>query len=111
MNEAHVPSSTAPGRVIHFPPPKEATPLATATADKLPPAAYRAILDLTATEEERDEANLLGKGFLRRRQGMLFIGATGIGKSSNLVQGQINWALGKPHFGIKPQRELTSLYV
>jgi RecA-family ATPase len=66
---------------------------------------------LTATDEERSAANLLGDGFLRRGQGALLPGPTGIGKSSLAMQAAILWALGKPFFSIKPERPLKSLIV
>jgi hypothetical protein len=71
----------------------------------------RSLMELTATDEERRGANLLGNGFLRRGQGALLPGATGIGKSSLAMQALVLWALGKPFLGIKPQGPLTSLIV
>lgn len=71
----------------------------------------RSLMKLTATDDERRAANLLGNGFLRRGQGALLPGATGIGKSSFFMQALVLWALGKPFFGIMPQGPLTSLLV
>jgi len=71
----------------------------------------RSLMALSATEAERQAANLLGNGFLRRGQGLLLPGATGIGKSSLAMQAAILWALGRPFFGIRPQGPLTSLIV
>jgi replicative DNA helicase len=71
----------------------------------------RSLMKLTATDDERRAANLLGNGFLRRGQGALLPGATGIGKSSLSMQALVLWALGKPFFGIMPQGPLTSLLV
>ena len=49
---------------------------------------------------------LLGSRFLCREGGMLFIGPSGVGKSSASVQQDILWALGEPAFGIYPARPL-----
>lgn len=52
------------------------------------------------------EDTLLGDRFLCREGGMLFVGPSGIGKSSASVQQDILWALGREAFGIKPARPL-----
>jgi hypothetical protein len=88
--------------VIHYPQPGEAA-IVLATA--------RSLMDLTAKDDQRAAANLLGNGFLRRRQGLLLPGATGIGKSSLTMQAAILWSLARDFFGIKPQGELRSLIV
>jgi hypothetical protein len=75
------------------------------------PAMARSLMDLTAKEDQRAAANLLGNGFLRRGQGLLLPGATGIGKSSFTMQAAILWALRRPFFGIMPQAALKSLIV
>jgi hypothetical protein len=49
---------------------------------------------------------LLGNRFLCREGGMLFIGPSGVGKSSASVQQDILWSLGRPAFGIKPAQPL-----
>jgi len=49
---------------------------------------------------------LLGNRFLCREGGMLFVGPSGVGKSSASVQQDILWAMGKPAFGIVPARPL-----
>ena len=41
----------------------------------------------------------------------LFVGQSGIGKSSLCMQLAINWALGRTTFGIRPERPLKSLIV
>jgi len=55
--------------------------------------------------------NLLGSRFLCFEGGMLFVGPSGIGKSSASVQQDILWALGKPAFGIRPSRPLRILTI
>jgi RecA-family ATPase len=42
---------------------------------------------------------------------MLFVGPSGIGKSSASIQQDILWALGRPAFGIKPARPLRILTI
>ena len=54
---------------------------------------------------------LLGIRYLCRAGGMLFVGPTGIGKSSWIMQGCIRWALGQTHFGIKPSKPLRILII
>jgi hypothetical protein len=49
---------------------------------------------------------LLGNRFLCREGGMLFVGPSGVGKSSASVQQDILWSLGQPAFGIQPARPL-----
>lgn len=59
-----------------------------------------------------DERNtLLGSRFLCVGAGMLFVGSSGIGKSSASVQQDILWALGREAFGIKPARPLRILTI
>ncbi len=54
---------------------------------------------------------LLGNRFLCVGGGMLFVGPSGIGKSSASVQQDILWALGREAFGIKPARPLRILCI
>jgi len=49
---------------------------------------------------------LLGNRFLCREGGMLFVGPSGVGKSSASVQQDILWSLGQPAFGISPAKPL-----
>ena len=65
-------------------------------------------------ELKRDQAtidarNLLGSGWLRRGQGGIINAATGIGKSSFIMQAACCWAVGIPFFGIRPHGPLRSL--
>lgn len=57
------------------------------------------------------EATLLGKRFLCREGALLFVGPSGVGKSSASVQQDVCWALGRPAFGIAPARPLRILCV
>jgi hypothetical protein len=54
---------------------------------------------------------LLGNRFLCMGGGLLFVGPSGIGKSSASVQQDICWALGREAFGIKPARRLRTLCI
>ena len=63
-------------------------------------------------EQEPDpEQTLLGHRFLCRRGGLLFVGPSGIGKSSAGVQQDLLWGLGKAAFGIVPAKALRILTV
>jgi hypothetical protein len=54
---------------------------------------------------------LLGNRFLCKGSGMLFVGPSGIGKSSASVQQDILWGLGREAFDIAPQRPLRILTI
>lgn len=54
---------------------------------------------------------VLGNRFLCIGGGMLFIGPSGIGKSSASVQQDILWSLGREAFGIRPARPLRILTI
>ncbi len=56
-------------------------------------------------------ATVLGNRFLCIGGGMLFIGPSGVGKSSASVQQDILWSLGRPAFGIHPARPLRILTI
>lgn len=68
------------------------------------------LLDLLNHEPDPEE-NLLGNGWLRRGGGAIFVGASGIGKSSASMQQDICWALGRSAFGIEPARPLRILTI
>jgi len=61
--------------------------------------------------ETNDANTLLGDRFLCRGGGLLFVGSSGIGKSTAAVQMGICWAVGKDCFGITPAKSLKILYV
>jgi hypothetical protein len=54
---------------------------------------------------------LLGNRFLCRRGGMVFVGPSGIGKSSASVQMDILWSIGRAAFGINVPRPLRILQI
>lgn len=78
--------------------------------EPLPPLLASPLLDFR--EREPDEAaTLLGKRFLCREGGALFVGPSGIGKSSASVQMDIAWSIGREAFGIRPARPLRILQI
>ena len=58
------------------------------------------------TEEERAALNLLGNGWMRKGQAAMLVAFSGAGKSTMSVQMAYAWAMGRPVFGINPQRPL-----
>lgn len=65
----------------------------------------RSLTDFADLPIDHDKT-LLGNRFLCREGGMLFVGPSGVGKSSASVQQDILWSLGLPAFGITPARPL-----
>lgn len=82
---------------------------ATAAAGSLVFEAWT-IGQLLATPPDPAET-LLGDRFLCRTGGMLFVGPSGIGKSSASMHMDISWACGRDAFGIVPARPLKILVV
>ncbi len=68
------------------------------------------LIDLSEQEPDPSK-DILENGFLRAGGGMLFVGPSGIGKSSASVQQDILWALGREAFDIKPVRPLKILCI
>jgi RecA-family ATPase len=64
-----------------------------------------------ATMSVPPEDTLLGNRYLCRQGAMLFVGPSGVGKSSASVQQDIAWALGRDAFGIKPAHPMRVLCV
>lgn len=67
--------------------------------------------EMLAFEPALDENCLLGNRWLCRGGACLFIGQSGVGKSSLAIQMAILFALNKPCFGIQPKRALKSLLI
>jgi len=61
--------------------------------------------------KENDGKTLLGNRFLCRGGGLLFVGSSGIGKSTAVIQMGICWSAGRECFGIRPSKPLKILYV
>lgn len=70
----------------------------------------KALSDLPS-KQKSDPGELLKFRFLCRGGGLLFVGPTGVGKSSLGMQAAILWGLERPCFGITPARPLRSLIV
>ena len=67
--------------------------------------------DLSTFDTTNDPNNVLGNRWLCKGGSCLFVGQSGIGKSSLSLQLAMNWALGRTVFGIRPERPLKSLIV
>lgn len=74
-----------------------------------PPDAVPLVNFLHQQPDAKD--TLLGSRFLCRGGGMLFIGPSGIGKSSASVQMDILWSIGRDAFGITVLRPLRILQI
>lgn len=83
-----------------------------AGAPPAPPASDRAfsLAELVATPPD-PEQTLLGNRFLCRTGSMLFVGPSGIGKSSASMLMDVSWSCGRDAFGIAPARPLRVLCV
>jgi len=75
-----------------------------------PPALVRPLLELESAKID-DENTLLENRFLCRGGGLLFVGSTGVGKSTATIQMGISWAVGRTCFGISPAKPLKILYI
>lgn len=58
-----------------------------------------------------DPDNLIGDRWLRRGSSLLFVGQSGVGKSSMLMYQALLWAFGMPWFGIAPARRLKVIFI
>lgn len=73
--------------------------------------------DLISYDTDRDQNAVIGMHdgkttrYLDQGCGMFFIGQSGIGKSTVLIQQGCCWALGRPFFGILPVRPLRVLVI
>jgi hypothetical protein len=74
------------------------------------PVIGRLLLDFRH-HQPNPENTLLGNRFLCRGAGMLFVGPSGMGKSSASVQQDIQWSMGRLSFGIKPGKALKILTI
>ena len=71
------------------------------------PAIVKELFCLRAVDDpENDQNTLLGRRFLCCGSAMLFVGSTGIGKSTAVMQACICWAVGRSCFGMRPPRPL-----
>jgi hypothetical protein len=81
---------------------------AEAKAPPLPLA--RPLIDFSETPPDPAKT-LLGERFLCVEGGMLFVGPSGIGKTSASVQQDLLWSIGEPAFGIVAARPLKILTI
>lgn len=58
-----------------------------------------------------DPDNLIGDRWLRRGSSLLFVGQSGVGKSTLLMDQAMKWAFGMPWFGIVPKRRLKVIVI
>jgi hypothetical protein len=75
-----------------------------------PPPKAVSLLELERPADD-DVKTLLGNRFVCRGGGLVLVGSSGIGKSTLVIQAGICWAIGRPCFGIAPQRALKILYI
>lgn len=66
---------------------------------------------LLAFDAQNDPNSILGDRWLCTGSACMFVGQSGIGKSSLALQLALTWALNEPAFGIKPARPLRSLFI
>jgi RecA-family ATPase len=79
-------------------------------ADTDPLPEVRSIADYV-TPQPGDPAELLQHRFLCRGGALLFVGPTGVGKSSCVLQAAFRWCLGQDFFGIQAAREMKILVI
>lgn len=64
------------------------------------------INDIISYDASNDPDNLIGDRWLRRGSSMLFVGQSGVGKSSMIMQQALLWSHGREWFGVAPKRPL-----
>lgn len=69
------------------------------------------LIDLCIFNPKKDPNNLIGERFLCKHGTLLFVGSSGIGKSTFCLQMLGKFALGKPFLGLRPERALKIMYV
>lgn len=79
-------------------------------ADTDPLPKVRSIADYVLPKPG-DPSELLKHRFLCRGGALLFVGPTGVGKSSCVLQAAFRWCLGKDFFGIEAVREMKILVI
>ena len=79
-------------------------------ADTEPLPEVRSIADYV-TPKSGDHSELLKHRFLCRGGALLFVGPTGVGKSSCVLQAAFRWCLGQDFFGIQANGELKVLVI
>lgn len=67
--------------------------------------------DLDQFDPKEDPDVLIGDRWLCRGGSVMFVGPSGVGKSSLTMQMVISWAIGRPVFGVEPVRPLKVLVI
>jgi len=79
-------------------------------AKPTPPPQGRSILDFAETPPVTEDT-LLGDRWLCRKGAALFVGPSGIGKSSASCQQDVLWGCGREAFGIRPARPMKIITI
>jgi hypothetical protein len=90
---------------------KEALPTEASSPGETPRQITVRYLNEFSISEENHGGSLIGKRWLCRGGAILLAAPTGIGKSSFAMQAAIQFALGRPHFGIAPVGKLRVLII
>jgi RecA-family ATPase len=69
------------------------------------------ISDLLDFKPSDDDKSVLGNRWLCEGSSCLWVGQSGIGKSSLAMQAAILWSLGQEFMGVKPAKPLRSLFI
>jgi hypothetical protein len=96
---------------IDLQPLKESLPVTPEAPGEIPREISVRNLNEFAITEENHGGSLIGKRWLCRGGALLLAAPTGIGKSSFATQAAIQFALGRPHFGIAPVGKLRVLII
>ena len=67
--------------------------------------------DILSYDPLNDPDNLIGDRWLRRGSSLLFVGQSGVGKSSMIMYQSLLWAYGDHWFGVKPIRPLKIMFI
>lgn len=93
------------------PPVRRQTGQSVATEEAPGPQTFLTPGQLLALDTTRDVNNLLGSRWVCRGGSCLWLGLSGVGKSTLCLQAAVAWTLGMDFFGIRPERPLVSLIV
>jgi hypothetical protein len=115
-DESHIPESAGNGSAVPPPSGKASSTSSGSGGFSAPPPTPNGVTPLISLMDIAPgppdaRKTVLGNRFLCVGGSMLFIGPSGIGKSSASVQQDILWSLGRPAFGIRPGRPLQILTI
>ncbi|MCX6900782.1 MAG: AAA family ATPase [Verrucomicrobia bacterium] len=103
-------SLLAEGAAEYLPPTQAEPPQIATTTSALLKHDARSLADFAEMTVDEGQT-LLGRRYLCRRGAQLFVGPSGIGKSSAAAQQDVSWSCGRAAFGISPTGELRILSV